>query len=105
MLLALKTEWFRARQRYMQWEEELKILKREMIMTIRDFSIRSEIWKAKADLQSSSGLVTFGSIEYARRKSDFYAQLRQDALAQCLPLIKVSDLRYNVSRRAHHCHE
>lgn len=85
--LALKTEWFRARQRYLQWEEELKILKREMVMIIRDFGTRSEIWKFKSECQVESASV--GMVQYARRKSWFYQKLKDDAIRQCLPHIKV----------------
>ncbi|EUC58248.1 hypothetical protein RSOL_241280, partial [Rhizoctonia solani AG-3 Rhs1AP] len=81
---ALRTEWFRARQRYKQWEEELKLLKREMVMTIRQFSSYFNIWLFKSNCEG----LTPGMSEYAARKSDFYFELQAEAIRQCLPLIK-----------------
>lgn len=61
-------------------------------MIIRDFGTRSEIWRFKSQCQFESASV--GMVEYARRKSWFYQQLKDNAIRQCLPHIKVrvSDL-------------
>ncbi|QRW25950.1 Transposase family Tnp2 protein [Rhizoctonia solani] len=76
---ALKVEWFRARQRYIQWEEELKFLKREMVMALNGFQYERREWESKS-LQP--GLAS-GMAEYARQKADFYEQLSVDLYNQC----------------------
>ncbi|KAG8695036.1 hypothetical protein FRC08_008109 [Ceratobasidium sp. 394] len=45
---ALKTEWFRSRERYMRWKEQLVLLKREMTMTIRTFKTWEKLWRSRA---------------------------------------------------------
>ncbi|KAG9095012.1 hypothetical protein FS749_011297 [Ceratobasidium sp. UAMH 11750] len=81
---ALRVEWFRSRQRYMQWEDELKLLKREMVMTIRDFETRARAW----DFKSKCDSLQPGMAEYAARKSWFFSELKTDAMNRCLELIK-----------------
>ncbi|CAE6442510.1 unnamed protein product [Rhizoctonia solani] len=76
----LKTEWFRARQRYRQWEEELKIIKREMVMTIRSYEDRAAVW----DVKSKGDPLTEGMAEYAARKSYHYSRLEKDAAMACM---------------------
>lgn len=73
---ALRTEWFRSRQRYTQLEEELKILKREMVMTVQEFGARAEIWGFKSRWEDAKP----GMAEYAVQKSWFYSQLQKDAI-------------------------
>ncbi|KAG8723585.1 hypothetical protein FRC09_002677, partial [Ceratobasidium sp. 395] len=46
---AMKVEWFRARARFTRWEEELKLLKREMVMSYRSFKTYESIWEFKAE--------------------------------------------------------
>lgn len=77
--LALRVEWFRARQRYLQWEEELKLLKREMVMAARDFLTKQKVWHFK----SQSFDLAPGMREYAAQKSDFFARLRADLTESC----------------------
>ncbi|KAG8779018.1 hypothetical protein FRC12_024685 [Ceratobasidium sp. 428] len=67
---ALKTEWFRSRERYKRWEEQLVLLKREMVMTIRSFRMREGMWKLKASSTDS----TPGMRGYALRQSAFYRE-------------------------------
>jgi hypothetical protein len=83
---ALRVEWFRARQRYVQWEEELKLLKRDMIMAMRGFESRQAMWTHKAQLTSQVP----GMAEYAARKSDFYRKLKEGIVQKCDKYIKVS---------------
>ncbi|KAG8719736.1 hypothetical protein FRC09_010686 [Ceratobasidium sp. 395] len=73
---ALKTEWFRSRERFRRWEEQLVLLKREMVMTIRSFLIRDGIWKLKAGSVGSSP----GMQGYALRQSGFYGEHARRAL-------------------------
>ncbi|CAE6527007.1 unnamed protein product [Rhizoctonia solani] len=78
---ALRTEWFRSRERYKRWEEQLVLLKREMTMTLRTFRSREEIWKWKAE----SGTPTPGMRSYALKQSEFYGELARRALAVFQP--------------------
>ncbi|KAG9088007.1 hypothetical protein FS749_002497 [Ceratobasidium sp. UAMH 11750] len=70
---ALKTEWFRSRERFKRWNEQLVFLKREMVMTIRSFQKYQELW----DWRSKNGPSTPGMQVYARRKSRFFGELAQ----------------------------
>ncbi|KAG8765304.1 hypothetical protein FRC12_007567 [Ceratobasidium sp. 428] len=69
-IAALKTEWFRSRERYKRWEEQLVLLKREMVMTIRLFRMREGMWKLKASSTDS----TPGMRGYALQQSAFYRE-------------------------------
>ena len=63
----------------MQWEEELKLLKREMVMAARDFQTRQEVWKFKSRSFSRAP----GMKEYAAQKSNFFAKLGADLTKRC----------------------
>ncbi|CAE7088251.1 unnamed protein product [Rhizoctonia solani] len=76
---ALKTEWFRSRERYKRWEEELVILKREMVMSIRTFLKFQELWEWK----SVNRGVTPGMRAYACGRARFYAQHAMRVLISC----------------------
>ncbi|KAG8744966.1 hypothetical protein FRC12_014689 [Ceratobasidium sp. 428] len=73
---ALKTEWFRSRERYRRWEEQLVLLKREMTMAIRTFRTREDVWKWRGE----SGSATPGMRGYAIRQSRFFGELARRAL-------------------------
>lgn len=73
---ALRTEWFRSRERYKRWEEQLFLVKREMTMTIRTFRKREEIWEWKAE----SDRATPGMRGYALKQSRFFSELALRAL-------------------------
>lgn len=83
--LALRVEWFRARQRSVQWEEELKLLKRDMIMSMRGFDFRQCMWHERAAV---TGLPS-GMSEYAARQSNFYRKLKDDVVKRCDVHVKV----------------
>jgi hypothetical protein len=63
----------------LQWEEELKLLKREMVMAARDFQTRQKIWRFK----SQSFDLAPGMREYAAQKSNFFARLGADLSERC----------------------
>ncbi|QRV98270.1 hypothetical protein RhiJN_26289 [Ceratobasidium sp. AG-Ba] len=75
MIDALKVEWFRARQRAKQWEEELILLKREAVMTLKSFQHEQREWNERS---KQAGLPP-GMAEYASRKSKFFEKLASDA--------------------------
>ncbi|KAG9094870.1 hypothetical protein FRC07_011189, partial [Ceratobasidium sp. 392] len=84
MIDALKVEWFRARQRATQWQEELILLKREMAMTLNTFRHEQREWEARS---GQSGLFP-GMREYATRKVAFFARLASDTHSRGTALIK-----------------
>ncbi|KAG8712931.1 hypothetical protein FRC08_013919 [Ceratobasidium sp. 394] len=73
---ALRTEWFRSRERYKRWEEQLVLLKREMVMTVRTFRKREETWDWKAQVRCP----TVGMHVYALKQSRFHGELARRAL-------------------------
>ncbi|KAG9120379.1 hypothetical protein FRC07_004150 [Ceratobasidium sp. 392] len=84
----MKVEWFRARARFTRWEEELKILKREMVMSYRSFKTYESIWKFKAEACAMDASSAAGKAQYAYARSDFFRQLAEGVLHSCLPYIK-----------------
>lgn len=68
---ALRTEWFRSHERYKRWEEQLVLLKREMVMTIRTFQMREAAWDWKGRIHCP----TPGMRVYALKQSRFYGEL------------------------------
>ncbi|KAF8600187.1 hypothetical protein BDV93DRAFT_448090 [Ceratobasidium sp. AG-I] len=85
-VIALRTEWFRSRERYKRWEEQLILLKREMVMAARDLQKRQEIWCWKA----SQNNCTPGMVAYGIKKSRFFQELSEDLLEECGKHIEVS---------------
>ncbi|QRV87046.1 hypothetical protein RhiJN_15064 [Ceratobasidium sp. AG-Ba] len=83
IFLALKVEWFRARQRARQWEEELMIIKRELVMTLNSFQHEQRKWTERS---KQPGLA-MGMSEYALKKAKFYEQLAYEAWSRGNPLV------------------
>ncbi|KAG9082392.1 hypothetical protein FRC06_005092, partial [Ceratobasidium sp. 370] len=82
---AMKVEWFRSRERFRRWEEELKLLKREMVMSYRSFKTYQDIWAFKALPSSSEGQ---GMSQYALARSTFFRKLAEQLLDTCIEHIK-----------------
>ncbi|KAG8793302.1 hypothetical protein FRC12_003177 [Ceratobasidium sp. 428] len=82
-LEALKTEWFRSRERYKRWREQLVLLKREMTMAIRTFRKWEAVWKWKAQSRHS----TPGMRAYAFKQSRFYGEHAIRALRTFRPYL------------------
>ncbi|CAE7129169.1 unnamed protein product [Rhizoctonia solani] len=77
----LKTERFRSRERYKRWREQLILVKREMVMTIRSFQKYEELWTWK----SRSTGITPGMRAYAAGRAKFFAELAYRMLIACNP--------------------
>ncbi|KEP46268.1 hypothetical protein V565_208720, partial [Rhizoctonia solani 123E] len=75
----LRTEWFRSRERYKRWEEQLILLKREMVMGIRSFLKHREIWAWKA-VQPST---TPGMQGYALARAEWFKDLAVAMYKSC----------------------
>ncbi|KAG8686308.1 hypothetical protein FRC08_012573 [Ceratobasidium sp. 394] len=80
---ALRTEWFRSRERYKRWWEQLVLLKREMTMAIRTFRKREEVWRWKAQAARS----TPGMRGFALKQGRFYGELACRALGVFRPYL------------------
>ncbi|QRV90347.1 hypothetical protein RhiJN_18365 [Ceratobasidium sp. AG-Ba] len=76
---ALKTEWFRSRERYKRWNEQLILLKREMIMAIRTFQTYQVLW----EWRSKNGQPIPGMEVYARQRSRFFGELARRMFYAC----------------------
>lgn len=84
----MRTEWFRSRERYKRWEEQLVLLKREMVMAARDLLKRKEIWSWKASRENC----TPGMTVYATKKAKFFQKLSKELLDKCGKHIEVSKI-------------
>ncbi|QRV97095.1 hypothetical protein RhiJN_25114 [Ceratobasidium sp. AG-Ba] len=80
----LKTEWFRSRERFKRWNEQLVLLKREMIMSIRSFRQYQDLWEWKA----SNGQPSPGMRSYALKRSAFFGKLARQMLGVSLECLK-----------------
>ncbi|QRV78856.1 hypothetical protein RhiJN_06871 [Ceratobasidium sp. AG-Ba] len=72
-------EWFRSRERYKRWNEQLILLKREMIMAIRTFQTYQELW----EWRSRNGQPIPGMEVYARQRSRFFGELARRMFHAC----------------------
>lgn len=63
----------------------MKLLKKDMIMTMRGFESRQAMWSYKAQIASQPP----GMAEYAARKSDFYRKLKNNIIIKCDKHVKV----------------
>ncbi|KAG8697453.1 hypothetical protein FRC08_006518 [Ceratobasidium sp. 394] len=88
---ALKTKWFRSRERFKRWDEQLVLTKREMVMSIRSFQSHQEIWEWKA----RNGQATPGMRAYACRRSRFFAALARQMLDSSLEYLKDNVVRFS----------
>ncbi|QRV97910.1 hypothetical protein RhiJN_25929 [Ceratobasidium sp. AG-Ba] len=80
----LKTEWFWSRERFKRWNEQLILLKREMIMSIRLFRQYQGLWEWKA----RNGQPSPGMRSYALKRSTFFGQLARQMLGASLEYLK-----------------
>lgn len=96
--LALRTEWFRSRERYKRWEEQLVLLKREMVMTIRTFRMRERVWEWKGRVRCP----TPGMRVYALKQSRFYGELALRALKEFCRDIQVREFGFHLPAALKH---
>ncbi|CAE6541251.1 unnamed protein product [Rhizoctonia solani] len=85
----LRTEWFRSRERYKRWEEQLILLKREMVMGIRSFLKHREIWTWKAAQPNT----TPGMQVYARARAEWFKELATAMYRSCRESLKDDTVR------------
>ncbi|CUA77668.1 hypothetical protein RSOLAG22IIIB_12761 [Rhizoctonia solani] len=85
----LRTEWFRSRERYKRWEEQLILLKREMVMGIRSFLKHREIWTWKAAQPNT----TPGMQAYARARAEWFKDLAIAMYRSCRESLKDDTVR------------
>ncbi|KAF8598254.1 hypothetical protein BDV93DRAFT_561517 [Ceratobasidium sp. AG-I] len=81
---SIRVEWFRARERYKRWQEEVEWLQREFATTILDFECRAQIWLKLSEEHTGSGRSA-----YARRQARVWFALRDDAYDRGSEILKV----------------
>ncbi|CEL56456.1 hypothetical protein RSOLAG1IB_11928 [Rhizoctonia solani AG-1 IB] len=81
---ALRVEWFRSRQRVKQWEEELILLKKDMLMAVRGFEVLATKWQWKSEV----GGLESGMSKYAARQAWFHCKLKAKLFHKCDQHIK-----------------
>ncbi|CUA73170.1 hypothetical protein RSOLAG22IIIB_10613 [Rhizoctonia solani] len=85
----LRKEWFRSRERYKRWEEQLILLKREMVMGIRSFLKHREIWTWKAAQPNT----TPGMQVYALARAEWFKDLAIAMYRSCRESLKDDTVR------------
>ncbi|KDN39963.1 hypothetical protein RSAG8_08412, partial [Rhizoctonia solani AG-8 WAC10335] len=78
-LSILRTEWFRSRERYKRWKEQLILLKREMVMAIRSFLKHREIWMWKGVQPNTMP----GMQAYALARAEWFKDLATFMYSSC----------------------
>ncbi|KAG8771069.1 hypothetical protein FRC12_003872 [Ceratobasidium sp. 428] len=73
---ALRTEWFRAKEQYKRFDEQLVLVKREMILSIGSFRKHAELWEWRA----ANGCTAPGMQVYVIRRSRFFTELARRML-------------------------
>ncbi|KAG8755687.1 hypothetical protein FRC11_005876, partial [Ceratobasidium sp. 423] len=87
----IRVEWFRGRERYRRWREEVLWLRREIASTLFDYKHQSDEWSARAS--SDYATQNPGYHAYCIRQADTYHGLladgfrrSQDALTASPPM-------------------
>ncbi|QRV88403.1 hypothetical protein RhiJN_16421 [Ceratobasidium sp. AG-Ba] len=86
---ANRVEWFRGRERYRRWQEEVLWLEREAASIVLDFQSRSEYWERLS--HSNHAGVNAGYQSYCVRQRDVWFTMRQDAKNRLHELLKEGD--------------
>lgn len=82
--LGLRIQWFRARERYRRWDEELHWLQREASSTILDFEHRRKTWLSRAEDSERQGWKA-----YAARQASMWRLLLKEASKTCAAIFEV----------------
>lgn len=70
--------WLRTKARYHRWDEELKIVRKEMEWTIRWFEKQEEIWRGRANKASEEG--KHGHQCYAEKQQVLWRNFKSQAI-------------------------
>jgi hypothetical protein len=84
----MRVEWFRGRERFRRFKEEVLLLRREIASTLLYYHARSTSWKTLAESQTHSH--QDGYIRYCYRQSDVFVGLAVDGYMRCIEPLTVS---------------
>ncbi|KAG8680437.1 hypothetical protein FRC09_018235, partial [Ceratobasidium sp. 395] len=82
----LRVEWFKGRERYLRWEEEIQWTTREAASVILAFDSRAKDWLDKAGAHASAGWRA-----YCLRQSRNFQRLRNRSLHELHEVLKSHD--------------
>ncbi|EUC61585.1 hypothetical protein RSOL_400650 [Rhizoctonia solani AG-3 Rhs1AP] len=88
---AIRVEWFRGRERFRRWQEEVLWLRRELASTLFSFAHSKDTWSKLS--QSAYAGVHPGYRSYSRRQSDVYHGLLVSGLRKGLLVLKVCQFK------------
>ncbi|EUC59034.1 hypothetical protein RSOL_293350 [Rhizoctonia solani AG-3 Rhs1AP] len=86
---AIRVEWFRGRERFHRWQEEVVWLRREIASTLLDYRARSDEWLARAE--SNYSFVNSGYRAYCHRQADIWNELLEDMFHRSLVPLQVGN--------------
>ncbi|QRW00967.1 hypothetical protein RhiJN_28985 [Ceratobasidium sp. AG-Ba] len=93
----MKVEWFRGKARYERWEEEVRILPREMASVLFSFEQEAKAWMKRRD--SVDAAFDKGYHSYCNQQVAMWESLRDDASLQFRPrILAASNTDPTVSR-------
>lgn len=86
-VVANRVEWFRARERFRRWDEEVMILRREMGTVLFDFEHRRKTWTDRS--QGNHAQFHAGYQSYCVKQAELWLSLHRDALEKFKPYLLV----------------
>lgn len=71
----MRVNWLRAKARRDRWTEELELVQKEMVWTVRGFNKKAEEWKdLKKGLENERGL-----LQYAAKQEGIWLEMAKKA--------------------------
>ncbi|KAG8685134.1 hypothetical protein FRC08_013283 [Ceratobasidium sp. 394] len=83
---ANRVEWFRGRERYKRWQEEVAWLQREVASVILDFDSRAQEWNRLAN--SNHAGTNGGYKSYCIRQRDAWTSMCTDAYSRATHILR-----------------
>lgn len=91
-ILVYRITWLRAKNRFERWEEEEKLVSRDMECTINWFNNSMVKWNNLAEEAKEQGLT--GHSAYAYQQADTWSKFKAESLSAFQPFINVSCEQY-----------
>ncbi|KAG9126225.1 hypothetical protein FRC07_004380 [Ceratobasidium sp. 392] len=95
---AMRVEWFRGKPRYERWEEEDKIIRREMASVLFSYSYEGELWDRRAAGTYASFLPGYQA--FCTQQASMWQKLKDDALRQFREALPESARHNETCKRA-----
>jgi hypothetical protein len=84
----MRVEWFRGRERFRRYQEEVLLLRREIASTLLYYHAQSNSWKKLAESEGQGRQDGYKS--YCLCQSDVFAGLAVDGYMRCIQPLNVS---------------